>query len=328
MTHPTARKNDFGRVRQTGTQPQTHVISERMKTLKPIKYLPVIALATLLGACASPTPHDLNTAEVRALPQHGTEFQKALHHDYVVLAQSELDQGDRGTTTVYDTKARQVSAGVTVLPTRMDERSLPAENVAELTEARAKLMRVLDAGGATRATDSTSRAQTQFDCWMEQQEENYSFQKADRALCRDGFLSAIGQASDIVFAVAAPAPKVAAPVAPTKLLDIATYTIYFDHNSSTLGAAAMAMNDEIASRIKSSHATSVTVNGYADRSGDVEYNRLLAERRASTVAAALEHTGIKPMVGSESFGENRLAVQTADDVKEWKNRRVVVTLKK
>lgn len=298
--------------------------------MKSIKYLPVIAIATLLGACASPTPHDLNTAEVRALPQHGTDFQKALHHDYVVLAESELEQGDRGTTTVYDTKARQVSAGVTVLPTRMDERKIPMEYVAELTEGRAKLMRVLDAGGATRATVSTSRAQTQFDCWMEQQEENYSFQKADRELCRDGFLRAIGQASDIVFAVVAPtpAPKVAAPVAPTKLLDIATYTIYFDHNSSKLGEAAMAMNNEIASRIKSSQATSVTVNGYTDRSGDVEYNRQLAERRAATVAAALESTGIKPMVGSESFGENRPAVQTADDVKEWHNRRVVVTLKK
>lgn len=298
--------------------------------MKPIKFLPVIAVATILGACASPEPYDLKNAEVSALPQYGSEFQKALHRDYANLAVSEFDQADRASTTYYNLKSRQASAGTTVLPTRMEERSIPAMNVAELTESRATLMRVLDAGGATRATDATSRAQTQFDCWMEQREENF---QPDHILnCRTGFMSAIGQASNIVFAAAAPtpapAPKVAAPAAPSPVLNIASYTIYFDHNSSTLNNAAIMKNAEVASRIKSMQATSVTVNGYTDRSGDREYNRLLAERRAASVSAALEQTGIKPMVGSQSYGEDRSAVETADNVREWENRRVIVTLKK
>ena len=298
--------------------------------MRTLKYLPVIAVAAVLGACASPTPHDLNTSEVRALPQMGSDFHKALHHDYVALAQIEIDEGHRDATTYYNQKSRQAAAGMNVLPTRMSERSTSKPYVAELTEARAALMRVLDAGGPTRATAATSRAQTQFDCWMEEREENH--QPKDIALCRNGFLSAIDEASKVVFAAAEsmPAPKVAerpAPV-PAKLLDVATYTIYFDHNRSDLNSTAMALNNEIAARIKSTQATSVTVNGYTDRSGDQEYNRLLAERRAASVAYALEETGIKPMVGSQSFGENRSAVETADDVREWKNRRVVVTLKK
>ena len=191
-------------------------------------------------------------------------------------------------------------------------------------------MRVLNAGGATRAPEQSARAQTQFDCWMQEQEENY--QPEDIAACRAGFLSAMDQASSIVFAAImpppAPSPKVAAKPEPAKVLEIATYTIYFDHDRSDLNSTAMSMNDEIAKRIKSSEATSVTVNGYTDRSGDCEYNRLLAERRAATVSAALEQTGIKPMVGSQSFGEDRSAVQTADNVREMLNRRVIVTLRK
>jgi OOP family OmpA-OmpF porin len=299
--------------------------------LKPIKYLPVIAFAAILGACAGPAPRDIDTVAVRGVPQLGTDFQKALSDDYVVLAQSELNQSDRSSTTYYNTKSRQAAAGLTVLPTRMDERSISSANVAELTDARAKLMRVIDAGGPSRAPVQTSRAQTQFDCWMEQREEN--FQPDDIRDCRNGFLRAIDDVSTIVFAVVAPTPapapkKVAAPAAPTKLIDIATYTIYFDHNSATLNNAAVAMNNEIASRIKSTQSTSVTVNGYTDRSGDREYNRLLAERRAANVSSALEYTGIKPMVGSQSYGEDRSAVQTADNVREWHNRRVVVTLRK
>lgn len=299
--------------------------------MKPIKYLPVIAFAAILGACASPAPRDLDTTAVRGVPQLGNDFQKALSSDYVALAQIELDEGHRDATTYFNTKSRHAAAGMIVLPTRMNERSITAIKVAELTDARAQLMRAIDAGGPSRAPTQTARAQTQFDCWMEEQEENYDFQHADILKCKTGFLSAIEDVNNIVFAAVAPTPapkKVAAPVAPTKLIDIATYTIYFDHNSATLNNAAVAMNNEIASRIKSTQATSVTVNGYTDRSGDVEYNRLLAERRAANVSSALEYTGIKPMVGSESFGENRSAVQTADNVREWHNRRVVVTLRK
>ena len=295
--------------------------------MRSLKYLPVIAAVSLLGACVS-QPLDTNVSEVRGLPQSGGDFQQALHRNYVALAQIEIDEAHPEATSYYDTKARQAAANVLVLPTRMDERSIPAAFVKELSEARAKLMRVLDAGGATRATEPTARAQTQFDCWMEEREEN--FQPEDIALCRGGFLSAIDQASGIVFAEAKPMPepKVAKTSPPSPTLEVASFSVYFDHNSAVLNSQALAMKSDIADRIKETKATSVTVNGYTDRSGDREYNRVLAERRAATVADALDATGIKPTIGTQSFGEDRSAVQTADDVREWQNRRVVVTLRK
>lgn len=297
--------------------------------MRPIRFLPAIAVVTVLGACAAPAPQDLNVSQVRALQDQGDSFHASLHQGYATLAQDELNEADRRDTDYFNKKARRAASNGNVLPTGMDERDIPTKYVAELTQARANLMRVLDSGGTTRAPLQSSRAQTQFDCWMQEQEENY--QPDDVAACRAGFLSALEQASAIVFAAVKPAPeapKTAAVAAPTKLMEIATYTIYFDHNSSSLNNQALVLNNEIISEIKRSKATSVTVNGYTDRSGTTDYNRLLAERRTATVTNAIEQSGIKPTVGYQSFGETRSAVETGDDVRDWHNRRVVVILQK
>lgn len=294
--------------------------------MQPIRCLSAVAVAALLGACAGGEVRDLDTTSVRNLPQHGSEFNRALHQNYVTLAQEEVDEAHVNAASYYNTKARQAASGATVLPTRMDERSVPSAHVKQLTEARAEMMRVLDAGGGSKAPAPMARAQAQFDCWVEEQEENH--QPKDIALCRNGFMTALDQASGMTFAAAptpAPAARVAAsppPAAPAP----STYAVFFPHDSETLDGTALAINRDIVAHIKSTNAKSVMVNGHTDRSGDREYNRKLAERRAATVADALEAAGIKPMVGSESFGEDRSAVQTADNVREWQNRRVIVTV--
>jgi OOP family OmpA-OmpF porin len=281
----------------------------------------------LLGACAGGQQPDENVSEVRALPQVGNEFQKSLHHEYVTLAQIELDEHHWFQTSTYNGKARRSAAGDIVLPTRMDERTISEENVPELTAARATLMRVLAADGATLAPKSSARAQTQFDCWIEEQEEN--IQSAHIALCRNGFQKAVDEASGIVFAAATPAPAatIAETVSPTITREVVVYTFYFDHDSSALDVKSLALKNDIAARVKSMKATSVTVNGYTDRSGERAYNRLLAERRATVVSDALVTAGVKPAIGSISYGEDRSAVETADNVREGLNRRVIVTLK-
>jgi OOP family OmpA-OmpF porin len=301
-----------------------HVIPKRTNQMKPITYLSLFALTSLLGACAGDSAK-MNTAEVRNLPQSGSEFQQNLHSNYAALGKVELDESHQNAESYYNTKARQAAAGANVQPTRLEERTIPGANVAELSDARSKLMNVIGAGGPQKAPVQTARAQTMFDCWMEEQEEN--FQPADIALCRDGFHAALDQAATIVYA-AAPAPARVAertpppPPAPETTI----YTVYFNHNSDELDEKALAQNREIVERIKSTGIKTVMVNGYADRSGDREYNRKLAERRAAVVAEALAATGISPVVGTESFGEDRLAVQTLDDVREWQNRRVVITV--
>jgi OOP family OmpA-OmpF porin len=263
-----------------------------------------------------------NVAEVRALPQYGSQFQQNLHGQYVALAQSELtEESDTHSMVYYDNKAHQASAGNAVAPTMMRERQLPAANVKELTDARADLMRMLDAGGATKTPGQASLAQTQFDCWIEEQAENLQPKKI--AACRDGFNTALVQASSVVFAdTGKPAPmaKMATPGDPA----IYTYTVYFAHNSVKLSDASKAMNKDVEDLIRSTGAKTVLVSGYTDTSGSQEYNRDLAQRRAMVVSHALETLGVKPIIDTESFGENRLAVETGNDIRNQENRRVVI----
>ena len=116
-------------------QAKTHVISERMKNLKQIRYLPVIAITSLLGACAAPAPLDLNVSQVRSLNDQGNSFHAALHQGYVTLAQNELDEADRRDTDYFNSKARRAAANGNVMPTEMNERGIPTKYVGELTQA-------------------------------------------------------------------------------------------------------------------------------------------------------------------------------------------------
>ena len=73
-----------------------------------------------------------------------------------------------------------------------------------LSAARERLVAALAGGAADKDPANAARAQVMFDCWMQEQEEN--FQPAHIAACRDGFTDAMG----IVEAALKPAP---APVA-------------------------------------------------------------------------------------------------------------------
>lgn len=287
--------------------------------MQPIKLFTLIAATSVLGACAMSTaengPRDWDVAEVRALPQQGDQFNQALHNDYVTLAQTEHDEGHWEALSYYNIKARQAASGANVQPTMMVDRGHPKGSVDELTKSRAALVHMLNAGGRGKAPVMAAKAQSQYDCWAEELEEN--MQPKDIALCRAGFMAAMDQANSKLFASAKPMQQSSSP-------DIAAYTINFDHNSMVLNNKANTTNNEVIALVKATGAKTVRVSGYADTSGDHEYNRQLAESRARVVSNAIERGGIKPIIDTVSFGEDSLAVETGNNVRERQNRRVVI----
>ena len=71
----------------------------------------------------------------------------------------------------------------------------------------------------------------------------------------------------------------------------------------------------------------ITVVGHTDTSGSAEYNLKLSERRAGVVKDTMVQMGARPeAIQVSGVGETDLAVQTADGVKEARNRRAVITL--
>jgi OOP family OmpA-OmpF porin len=107
----------------------------------------------------------------------------------------------------------------------------------------------------------------------------------------------------------------------------ANYTVYFDFDKSVINPAGQAViNDVLADAAK--HApSSVSVTGYTDRAGTVEYNMALSLRRADAVRSALIGGGISAdKITVAGRGESDPAVPTADGVREAKNRRVEIIL--
>ncbi len=301
------------------------------------KYV-VLGLGVLtLGACA--TTDNLDTYnKAKGACTAGSAFNAALCSGYNQLATEEqtpyepyvIDPRDRD---YYATKAIAAGAGQTPLPSNVagplppegcgpdqesapcaavpDTRPIPGEAIAEVTDGRARLMAAFDAGGREKAPDPAARAQTQFDCWLEQLEENY--QPQDIARCRQGFMDALAELERALMPppVAAPEPGKPEP-----------FLVFFDFDKSNITPESAQVIAQAAAKAKDTGAVAIQVIGHADRSGPPDYNDKLSMRRANAVKAELAKNGIDAStVTVEGRGESDPLVPTADGVREPQNRR-------
>ena len=259
--------------------------------------------AALLTGCTGVDIARLNNAEPT-----GTEFTQQLTAEYTDLVNFEavemMDWPDAGR---FADKGLRTSVGAAVPPERIEDWALPAESVAELTDARARLIKVLDGGSRDSFPVDAAVAQARFDCWIEQQEENH--QPDHIAACRDEFILAM---ATIQSALPPPAP---APV----------YFVFFDFDGDELTTEARAIVDTIADDAPPGDGAPIAVTGHADRAGAGDYNLALSTRRATGVRAALESRGIAgDRIVVDGVGESDPLLPTADGVREPSNRRVEI----
>ncbi len=120
---------------------------------------------------------------------------------------------------------------------------------------------------------------------------------------------------------AAPPAAPAAPPPPPKR----SFTVYFDLDKATLTEAGRAVVDAAAANYKQGQVTHINVTGYTDTTGTPRHNQGLSERRAATVRAKLISDGVpSDQIVTHGRGESDLAVPTADNVNEPRNRRAVI----
>ena len=275
--------------------------------MRPLKWLAVVALSGALAACAS------DIQRVRSVEGTGSPFTRALTHEYRDLSAFEADEMyDWPDARHFARKGLLASEGEVVQPEDLGNWDLPEDRVEELTAARAKLVGLLDAGARDRVPEAAARAQTRFDCWVEQQEENH--QPDHIAACRDQFFAALAELE-----TAAPAPAQPAAVQPE------TYVVYFDFDKSNVKPEAAQILDRAIADAKAGGTPSISVTGHADRSGSEDYNLALSLRRADAVREYLIKGGVTAeQITVSGRGEAEPAVPTADGVKEPRNRRVEV----
>jgi len=286
-----------------------------------------LAASAALSACAGT---QLEKAE--QVEPTGTEFRKALYVEYIDVARAEFQEGDYRDADRFANRATLAASGALIEPQRLEDRQVPEDKVDELAAARAWLLQTYSKGATDKAPGDAARAQAQFDCWIQEQEEN--FQPDDIAACRSAFLAAMGKLEEATFEpLPSAAGRVAAATATASAAAAAgeerqrvddIYIVRFDFDSAELNAEAKAVIDKALADFKIATPDVVRIEGHTDTAGPAGYNLKLSQRRVDAVAKALEAGGVPArMIEKKALGENQPLV-FGKNQREARNRRVEV----
>lgn len=303
-----------------------------MQIFRGISFMALIAATSLsLAGCSGFKSH----SEVEALNEAkavGSPFTQALSSEYRDYANKEQNiEFDYADALHFARKGLATAAGEIVLPEPLSDWNLKPEHIEELSSARTQLIIALDRGARESSPQQAAVAQARFDCWIEQQEENW--QEKDINTCKQQFMDALNALGG---SVSAPAPEdmmppVTAMTSPNGVMapEDAKYLVFFDFNASKVDAGGSSVIDSIAAEIKKQSIRSVNVVGYTDTSGSKKYNKRLSAKRANSVRDALVARGVDAnLLIIDSMGEDNLMVPTADEVREPANRRAEITFVK
>ncbi|MBW1782723.1 MAG: OmpA family protein [Deltaproteobacteria bacterium] len=107
-----------------------------------------------------------------------------------------------------------------------------------------------------------------------------------------------------------------------------SFTLYFELDKTELTPTSKKEIPKIISAISGRKAPNISIIGHSDRAGVEKYNYQLALRRAEAIRNILSKEGIDPhTVELTSHGETNPLVETADGVREPRNRRVQVIVR-
>jgi OOP family OmpA-OmpF porin len=224
----------------------------------------------------------------------------------------------------FGAKAVLARQGQATPPERLKDWRLPAEKLGEMTAARGRLMAEMEKGAPGLMPRTAARAQARFDCWVEQQEENW--QTDHIALCRSGFYAALTAMEAKLLIAAAESPALPAALSREAGPPAAeAFVLFFQFDSAQFQPGDGETLDDIARAAKQGGTVHILLSGHADRAGPGPYNMALSRSRAETVRHALAERGVETgRMALSAHGESNPRVTTADGVREPRNRRVEI----
>ena len=328
---------------------ETHTLRGRL-TRSTVAITLFGVLALILSACGATYDY----GELRKMKAPGGNFNSALAREYQSFALFEADaMYDWPDAAHFGTKAMQSADGNPPAPERPENWDLPPAKAPEFSAAHDRLTRAFATGARSNMPTIAARAQALFDCWIEQQEENW--QATHIAGCRKGFYASLntleavaglppGVSGDAGFIPAAlrsmeqvrkfdpvlrdttQSAKLAAPQSQTPS-QTKGYRIHFAFNQATLDATARATLRALVEGANQGSDVSIVIGGHADRSGSRSYNHTLSRKRAESVRHALMAMGIeKSRMSLNAFGETRNRITTPDGQREPRNRRAEIVI--
>ena len=284
----------------------------------------VVTLAVLGTAAITLAACGGQLGKAEHMSAAGSAFDKALYNDYITLSKGEYGEGDYTDSDKFAEKAMMAASGDKVGPYDPRNWDIPKKRQAVMNGAHGRLVEALSGGAKDKATVQLARAQTSFDCWVQEQEEN--FQPDHIAACRDAFIAAMEKV-DKSMMVAMPAPTPAAPAPKPMMAKAMTWEVLFDFDSTNMLNGSNAKLKEAVAYVSKFKRPRITIAGYTDTSGAAAYNKELSARRSEAVAISSMDMGLDPKnVIMRSYGEEKLKSPTADGVMKQENRRATITV--
>jgi OOP family OmpA-OmpF porin len=267
------------------------------------------SIGMLWALCACQT---YSLQELRQVQPAGSEFQKALAREYMLLAEQEEQNYDWQDSWHFADKGLTAAYGNDVGPENVSDWNIPEDKRAELELARDELLSALKPSVVASEPALAARAYRTFDCWVERQEDAWELDKI--AECRENFADVLRELRQSV-----------GVGGPEEAVDTTSYIVFFEWNHASLTAAGQRIISKVLDSLAGQENYEIVLNGHTDTTGLERFNLTLSKKRAEVVVAALEKGGVlKETIKIFAFGESDLKVPTPDNVNEPKNRRVEI----
>lgn len=308
-----------------------------------------LILLVLLVATACDTTASLKS--LRSTDLTGSAFNIQLARLYRDLADKEVEKYNWWTSKRFADKGLAVANGTYQEPEDPRQWDVKGEPLEALTKAREALVVALSTDFKEKNPEQAAKAQAGFDCWVRLEEDGWK----DREIstCKKQYETAMNEAPSTAVADGATAPAGEIDSADATPVESASadearpakeakepmggplntsLLFFFDWDSSKLDKNSEDELKDITKDIIKTHAETkadfeIVINGHADKTGTDEYNMELSRKRAEYVSRFMAEHGIsKSHITYYAFGKSDPLVDTADGVKERKNRRVEIFL--
>lgn len=266
---------------------------------------------TLLALLALPGCMTYSLEELRHTTPKGTPFQTALAKLYLDFAASEEKDYDWFSSMHFADKGLKAAYGKDVVPEDPANWHIPVAVMPDLQKARETLLAAMTPSVIEVRPQLAAEAQFYFDCWVEQQEENW--QMDDIAYCRNGLAESLKALSAPVAEVQKIAPPeiqqkakaktkkeqakakknktkpVAKPVAADSA-ETVSYIVFFESGQPILTESGKKVLADVAKSLAGKSDYEVVLNADARASGN---NSKLSEARIAAVRKRLQDGGAK-----------------------------------
>jgi OOP family OmpA-OmpF porin len=265
----------------------------------------VVSLVLATTACTN------DVALLEKTSATGDAFTNNLTKEYRKLARYEArEMVDWPDADRFAAKGLATARGIAVRPERPEDWRTPDNAMADLKTGHRRLVAILETGVRSGDPQTAAAAQARFDCWVEQQEENWQVEHI--AACRSAFRQALADLEN--------SPEVQA----------ARFTmVLFPFDSARITSPEAEIIAPLIDAASGLGFSAIEVAGHTDRRGSRTYNQQLSRTRADAVRQALIREGVSPAnISLSAWGETRPRVKTADNIREALNRRVEIWLRK